>query len=541
MTGSDSYQVYISVIIPVYNCEEKLVHAVRSILRQPLKEMEIVIVDDGSTDGTGKAADSLGTREERVSVIHQKHRGAAAARNAGILKAEGKYVAFYDVEDEYVDEAFDRRLAELCRDSHGMIMCSSLILNNDRSRCAVDACWKKETFREEKNVLAEGYFAACLYRKDMLVKNHIFFGEEIRTNKDFKVKALIASSGVRTDSRLLYLHMPAPAGRSSAGEKRDAVNGWKAAYEWLEKYESPENTTQNRRLILQHLVSGVLQYAGDYIREGNDPDGLMPELEKLGVIGLIRELPEEYMQGKQRKELKKLQNHTGAFARKIRYEARKQKIRQALLRPDLFRRISERRAFPLKSSRIDGPYTDIRKAEMKRRLKNHHISSAVMTVIIALLIGAAAVFPLGYTVAVTVLLGLIALLIVGIPSTALSFGIGEDFDSRKHVVVCAVVGIILAALYYIPALRCPAVYYLAVLIPIMLIQILFPLTIVKYSLNIARILMIILVSTAGYLQIALFQESQFVVQAITTSLFFEGIVAFYKANDRRVKEKGREK
>ena len=107
MEKLDEYETYISIIIPVYNCEEKLENAVNSVLRQPFKDIEIIIVDDGSSDATGNIADRLCAKTERLTVFHQKNKGVSSARNTGIFKAKGKYVMFLDAEDEYVDGAID--------------------------------------------------------------------------------------------------------------------------------------------------------------------------------------------------------------------------------------------------------------------------------------------------------------------------------------------------------------------------------------------------------------------------------------------------
>lgn len=90
----------LSIIVPVYNVERHLERCVRSIVAQELDDYEIVLVDDGSTDGSGALCDELQRRYGCVGVIHQENRGLSAARNVGIDRARGSYITFVDSDDE---------------------------------------------------------------------------------------------------------------------------------------------------------------------------------------------------------------------------------------------------------------------------------------------------------------------------------------------------------------------------------------------------------------------------------------------------------
>lgn len=95
----------ISVIMPAFNVEKYIARSVESVLAQTYGDYELLIVDDGSTDGTGKTADALAETDGRIVVIHQANGGAAAARNRGLDAAKGEFVAFLDADDLW-DEAF---------------------------------------------------------------------------------------------------------------------------------------------------------------------------------------------------------------------------------------------------------------------------------------------------------------------------------------------------------------------------------------------------------------------------------------------------
>lgn len=95
-------EAYISVIVPVYNAEHYLEKCIRSIIGQTYSNLEIILVDDGSTDGSGILCDEFAVEDARVHVIHQKNCGLVAARRIGVRNASGKYITFVDA-DDYID------------------------------------------------------------------------------------------------------------------------------------------------------------------------------------------------------------------------------------------------------------------------------------------------------------------------------------------------------------------------------------------------------------------------------------------------------
>ena len=92
----------ISIIVPVYNVEKYLEKCVKTLMEQSYKNIEIILVDDGSTDSSGKLVDRLANNDARITVVHKKNAGLGMARNTGLDYATGKYVAFID-SDDYTD------------------------------------------------------------------------------------------------------------------------------------------------------------------------------------------------------------------------------------------------------------------------------------------------------------------------------------------------------------------------------------------------------------------------------------------------------
>lgn len=94
-----------TVIIPVYNVAAYLSKCVDSVLKQDFKQYEVILIDDGSTDESGKICDEFAKQDKRIVVIHQKNKGLSAARNMGIENAKGEYILFLDSDDYWHDSS----------------------------------------------------------------------------------------------------------------------------------------------------------------------------------------------------------------------------------------------------------------------------------------------------------------------------------------------------------------------------------------------------------------------------------------------------
>ena len=101
---------FFSIIIPVYNVEAYLENCVKSVLKQDFTDYEIILVNDGSTDGSGELCNRLGTLDDRIQVIHQENQGLSGARNTGLKQAVGELVLFLDSDDFYPQVSFLNRL-----------------------------------------------------------------------------------------------------------------------------------------------------------------------------------------------------------------------------------------------------------------------------------------------------------------------------------------------------------------------------------------------------------------------------------------------
>lgn len=99
----------ISVIVPVYNVEDYLEECINSILGQTYKNLEIILVDDGSTDNSSKICDIYEKKDKRIKVIHKENGGLSSARNEGLKYRTGEYISFVD-SDDFIDKTMYEKL-----------------------------------------------------------------------------------------------------------------------------------------------------------------------------------------------------------------------------------------------------------------------------------------------------------------------------------------------------------------------------------------------------------------------------------------------
>ena len=121
MSNLSDNQPLISVIVPVYNTLKYLPRCVSSITNQTWKNLEILLVNDGSTDTTGFLCDELAGKDSRIKVYHKRNGGSSTARNLGIEKASGSYLGFVD-SDDYIEPDMYERLMEAAKKYHAPIV-----------------------------------------------------------------------------------------------------------------------------------------------------------------------------------------------------------------------------------------------------------------------------------------------------------------------------------------------------------------------------------------------------------------------------------
>lgn len=123
--------VKLSIIVPVYNVEKYLSKCIDSILSQTYKDLELILVDDGSPDNSPKICDEYAQKDNRVIVIHKPNGGVSSARNAGIDRATGKYIGFVDPDDYITSDMYEVMIQELEESKADIAICGYDYINEN--------------------------------------------------------------------------------------------------------------------------------------------------------------------------------------------------------------------------------------------------------------------------------------------------------------------------------------------------------------------------------------------------------------------------
>ena len=163
----------ISVIVPVYNVERYLKRCIESILQQTYPYIELIIVDDGSTDGSGQICDRYKRIDDRITVFHEKHGGTSKARNIGLQHAKGEFIGFVDSDDYIVDDMYETLLCGM-REGIDIVCCGRrCVISGKKSYnayCIGATCKFSNQEAIEELLLLRGIsFSVCtkLFRKEL--------------------------------------------------------------------------------------------------------------------------------------------------------------------------------------------------------------------------------------------------------------------------------------------------------------------------------------------------------------------------------------
>ena len=176
--NSENSDYLVSIIVPAYNVDKYIEKCLSSILDQTYTNIEVIVVDDGSTDQTGKLLDSLSQHDSRVQVIHKKNAGVSAARNSGIEISTGDYLVFVDADDYIAKDYIEYML--------------SLIENTGSDFCLSKYCYTKSGEKQTESecidrlepedatalLLSPDVIVGCwnkIFKRSLIVNNNIWF------------------------------------------------------------------------------------------------------------------------------------------------------------------------------------------------------------------------------------------------------------------------------------------------------------------------------------------------------------------------------
>lgn len=141
----------VTIVVPVYKVEKYIDRCIKSILNQTYKNLEIILVDDGSPDNCGKICENYAQKDERIKVVHKENGGLSDARNAGISISNGKYISFID-SDDYIDPEYIELLYKtIKKDKSDMAISSHKVIYENGT--VLEKATKEESILKPKEVL----------------------------------------------------------------------------------------------------------------------------------------------------------------------------------------------------------------------------------------------------------------------------------------------------------------------------------------------------------------------------------------------------
>lgn len=187
-------QALISVIIPVYNVEQYLCECVDSVINQTYKNLEIILVDDGSTDSSGKICDDYAEKDTRITVIHQKNGGLSEARNTGLSESDGKYIYFLDSDDYIAPDTLETLIVIAEKDNSDIVFFDAISFTDPNDFSITQNYIRNNKYTTDKGV---NVFRAMVQKKEFRSAVPLLF-----LQKDF-----IAKSNLRFIPRILHEDM----------------------------------------------------------------------------------------------------------------------------------------------------------------------------------------------------------------------------------------------------------------------------------------------------------------------------------------------
>ena len=262
--------MHISVIIPVYNRESTLARAVRSALDQEPEPEEIIIVDDGSTDGSARVAEALAEVSPKVRVIRQRNQGAARARNTGIKHASGDWIAFLDSDDEWAPGRIQRIASFVTANPaldfvHG----NRVVLREDGSVDEIQQRVESSSQGSDREYLLAHMrikTSTVLVRRDLLDRAHGLFNERLRTCEDYELfwRLVLMANAIAYDvAEGVIIHDTASSltKQQRKSQLRDHVLARQLVADWGKEQKLNESTHAALTHHLKHEIYAALRHS----------------------------------------------------------------------------------------------------------------------------------------------------------------------------------------------------------------------------------------------------------------------------------------
>lgn len=271
--------ISVSIVVPVYNAAPYLKKCLDSVVKQTLKNVEIIIIDDGSTDGSSEICKEYAAKDSRIIYFKKENEGLAAARQDGIERASGEYVGFVDSDDWLELNMYERMYSVASENNADIVFCNCYFNDDetdrvhlapgvyDRERIEKEILPRTLAGLTEKGANSVIRWSNCLriYRLSLIRENNIAFGRGFRRSQDLQLTfetALYAQKYVSINNEYLYHNRSDNNGNSlSRGYTK---NYWKLIrplidklYEDVEKYKKQDLSDKMHLCAFFFAVNGV--------------------------------------------------------------------------------------------------------------------------------------------------------------------------------------------------------------------------------------------------------------------------------------------
>lgn len=282
----------ISVIIPVYNCATNLESCIESILSQTYENLQIIIVNDGSSDGSNQICKKYAANDQRIEYYEQTNSGVSTARNLGITKSNGKFLMFVDGDDKLSENSIELLFKEIDDDRIDIVCgCCNLLFNNqlllnnfyDHSFIANSISSKRELLYQlldgkyganrNETVTAIGVPWGKLYKRDFLMKNNLLFDSKLRRQQDniFNMYAFCYANKIKYINKPVYIYRVEHINSYISMSKPDNTYG---ILEYRERFfrEFPEyfDNEMNEKYMIEvnrSISSSIMYYCHYFDKE----------------------------------------------------------------------------------------------------------------------------------------------------------------------------------------------------------------------------------------------------------------------------------
>jgi glycosyltransferase involved in cell wall biosynthesis len=262
----------VSVVIPAFNAERTIAGTVRSVVAQTFRDLEILVVDDGSVDGTAQVAASVA--DSRIRVLTQANGGASSARNAGITAARGEFVAFVDADDRWLPHKVERQVSLLRADPQAdAVQTSAYFVDDELRALSVETCMDAgDDFARCLQFFNLPAFATSVMVRRATLLEIGMFDRSLVILEDWELALRLARrNGLRSIAEPLVLYRVHPGNRSRNAQIHVAPG----ELVLRRIFTDPALPPDVRRLRRPAYGAFYRMLAGGYLRAGDPGTGLL--------------------------------------------------------------------------------------------------------------------------------------------------------------------------------------------------------------------------------------------------------------------------